>query len=78
MDDNIDTLHEGLLRLAIWRLRSLHGGQRAKHLTLDIDGLPVEVFGQQGGSAFNVRLGAAADRWRPSALKALPRLGTLS
>lgn len=58
MDDNIDTLHEGLLRLAIWRLRSLHGGQRAKHLTLDIDGLPVEVFGHQGGSAFNGYAGA--------------------
>ncbi|PWV74182.1 DDE family transposase [Halomonas sp. A11-A] len=57
-DDNIDTLHEGLLRLAIWRLRSLHGGERPKHLTLDIDGLPIEVFGQQGGSAFNGYAGA--------------------
>lgn len=58
MDDNIDTLHEGLLRLAIWRLRSLYSGKRPKHLTLDIDGLPIEVFGHQGGSAFNRYAGA--------------------
>ncbi|WP_336270538.1 transposase [Vreelandella arctica] len=67
MDDNIDTLHEGLLRLAIWRLRSLHGGQRAKHLTLDIDGLPVEVFGHQGGLLREGNVGPAedADTWIP-------------
>jgi hypothetical protein len=40
-DDNIDTVHEGLLRLAIWRLTSLNSGERPKHLTLDIDGLPI-------------------------------------
>lgn len=57
-DDNIDTLHEGLLRLAIWRLTSLKGGERPKHLILDIDGLPIEVHGHQGGSAFNGHVGA--------------------
>jgi hypothetical protein len=57
-DDNIDVLHEGLLRLAIWRLTSLRGGERPTRLTLDIDGLPVEVFGHQGGSAYHGYVGA--------------------
>jgi hypothetical protein len=56
--DNIDTVHEGLLRLAIWRLTSLNGSERPKHLTLDIDGLPIEVFSHQGGSAFHGHVGA--------------------
>lgn len=57
-DANIDTLHEGLLRLAIWRWRSLHRVQRPRHVTLDIDGLPIEVFGHQGGSAYHGYVGA--------------------
>ncbi|HSP59242.1 MAG TPA: IS1380 family transposase [Halomonas sp.] len=56
--DNIDVVHEGLLRLALWRLTSLKGGERPKHLTLDIDGLPIEVFGRQGGSAYHGHVGA--------------------
>lgn len=52
-DENIDVVHEGLLKLAIWRLTSLNGGERPTCLTLDIDGLPIEVFGHQGGSAFH-------------------------
>ncbi|SHL87324.1 Transposase DDE domain group 1 [Vreelandella subglaciescola] len=57
-DDNIDTVHEGLLRLAVWRLTSLDGGERPEHLTLDIDGLPIDVHGHQGGSAFHGLYGA--------------------
>ncbi len=34
--DNIDIVHEGLLRLAVWRLTSLNDGERPTHLTLDI------------------------------------------
>ena len=41
------------MRLAGWRLCQDHGGRRLKSLTLDIDGLPIEVFGRQGSSAFN-------------------------
>ena len=51
--DNIDTLHEGLLRLVVWRLVSLTKGDIPKQLTLDVDGLPIEVHGHQGGSAFH-------------------------
>ena len=52
-DDNIDVMHEGLLRLAVWRWRSLYPVHRPRQVTLDIDGLPIEVFGHQGGSAYN-------------------------
>jgi hypothetical protein len=52
-NDNIDAVHEGLLRLVLWRLTSLKNGERPKQLTLDIDGLPIEVHGHQGGSAYH-------------------------
>lgn len=52
-DDNIDVVHEGLLRLAFWRWRSLTPVHRPRQVTLDIDGLPIEVFGHQGSSAYN-------------------------
>ena len=57
-DANIDTVHEGLLRLAIWRWRSLPWIQRPRHVTLDIDGLPIEVFGHQSGSAYHGHVGS--------------------
>ncbi|MBS9405534.1 transposase, partial [Halomonas sp. TRM85114] len=57
-DDNIDIVHEGLLRLVVWRLTSLKGGERPTHLTLDIDGLPIEVHGHQGGSVYHGHVGA--------------------
>lgn len=56
-DANLASLHEGLLEMAMWRLGSLTGGQVPKSLTLDIDGLPIEVFGQQTGTAFNNYVG---------------------
>ena len=52
-NDNIDVVHEGLLRLVLWRLTSLKNGERPRQLTLDIDGLPIEVHGHQGGSAYH-------------------------
>jgi hypothetical protein len=52
-NDNIDAVHEGLLRLVVWRLTSLKNGERPEQLTLDIDGLPIEVHGHQGGSAYH-------------------------
>ena len=57
-DDNIDAVHEGLLRLVVWRLTSLKNGERPRQLTLDIDGLPIEVHGHQGGSAYHGLYGA--------------------
>ncbi len=57
-NDNIDVVHEGLLRLVLWRLTWLKNGERPKQLTLDIDGLPIEVHGHQGGSAYHGLYGA--------------------
>lgn len=57
-NDNIDAVHESLLRLVVWRLTSLKNGERPKQLTLDIDGLPIEVHGHQGGSAYHGLYGA--------------------
>ena len=53
-EENREAIHEGLLRLAIWRLNSL---KMPKDLTLDVDGLPIEVFGQQQGSRHNTYVG---------------------
>lgn len=58
--NNLDTVHKGLLRLAIWRLNSLPDVTpytTNTPMTLDIDGLPIEVFGHQGGSAYNGYVG---------------------
>lgn len=57
---NIDTVHDGLVHLAIWRLYSLPevGTYRTEPVTLDIDGLPIEVFGHQGGSHYKGYAGA--------------------
>ncbi len=57
-NDNIDAVHEGLLRLVVWRLTSLQNGERPKQLTLDIDGLPIKVHGHQDGSAYHGLYGA--------------------
>ncbi|BBO55993.1 MULTISPECIES: IS1380 family transposase [Cobetia] len=57
-NDNIDAVHEDLLRRVVWRLTSLKNGERPKQLTLDIDGLPIEVHGHQGGSAYHGLYGA--------------------
>ena len=57
-NDKIEAVHEGLLRLVVWRLTSLKNGERPRQLTLDIDGLPIEVHGHQGGSAYHGLYGA--------------------
>lgn len=56
VETNRALIHEGLLRLTAWRLRQEPQRQR-QVLTLDIDGLPIEVFGEQAGSAFNPYVG---------------------
>ncbi len=51
------TASHGLNR-PVWRLASLKNGERLSQLTLDIDGLPIEVHGHQGCSAFHGLYGA--------------------
>jgi hypothetical protein len=47
------SLREGLAVIAGRRLRAQRGGRRKRYLTLDVDSLPVEVFGQQPEAAYN-------------------------
>ena len=51
--ENIGVLQEGLMRFTEWRLRSERCGQRPRTLMLDVDGVPIDVHGEQGGSAFS-------------------------
>jgi len=55
-ETNRAAMHEGLLRLVAWRLRQEPLRER-QLLTLDIDGLPIEVCGEQAGSGFNGYVG---------------------
>jgi hypothetical protein len=52
-DGNLDVLRDGLLEVAARRLRVEHEGQVPHCLTVDVDSLPVEVFGHQPGSEYN-------------------------
>jgi hypothetical protein len=47
------SLREGLAVFAGRRLRAQRGGHRKRYLTLDVDSLPVEVYGQQPEAAYN-------------------------
>lgn len=51
--ENRRVLRRSLLRAAAGRLRSLNGGRRLDHATVDVDSLPIEVFGDQAGGAWN-------------------------
>jgi len=48
-----DSLREGLFQIAARRVRATNGGHRPRYVTLDIDSMPIEVFGKQEGSAYN-------------------------
>ena len=46
------------LQLAARRIRAANRGHRHRQLTLDIDGLPLPVHGEQPGTAYNGHVGA--------------------
>ena len=50
---NRTVLRVGLLKMAGHRLRAMRGGHRPRFLTIDVDSLPIEVYGQQPGSEYN-------------------------
>src|SRR4051812_19457236 len=50
---NRPVLREAGGELAARRLRAERGGPKLRYLTIDVDGLPVEVHGEQPGSAWN-------------------------
>ena len=49
-------LRESLLTVAARRVRAMRG-HRLRHVTLDVDSLPIEVHGQQEGSQYNGHYG---------------------
>ncbi len=51
--ENRATLRKGLLESSIRRILAKRSGRRYKSITLDVDSLPVEVEGNQKGSAYN-------------------------
>jgi hypothetical protein len=51
--DSRQVLRCGLLETAARRNRLARRGHRFRHLTVDVDSLPVEVYGHQPGSAHN-------------------------
>jgi hypothetical protein len=50
---NRRTLCKAIMILAGRRFRAMRGGHRQRYLTIDIDSLPIEVHGNQPGSAWN-------------------------
>lgn len=53
MSLQLDALRDGLFELAARRLRATNRGRRKRYVTLDIDSVPIEVFGEQEGSVYN-------------------------
>lgn len=56
-ESNREVLHEGVMRLAGQRLRAFNRGRRRRRLTLDFDGMAIDVAGHQAGSAYNGHFG---------------------
>jgi len=52
-DANRPLLHEAIFECAARRILASNGGHRMRYITLDVDSIPVEVHGQQPGSAYN-------------------------
>src|SRR5215213_7776250 len=76
LEANRPVLREALAELAARRLRAERGGRRLRHLTIDVDGLPVEVHGAQPGSTWSIGSKAGCARspcsaWTPAS----PRSG---
>lgn len=53
LSDQREPLREGLLEVAGRRTRAMNRGHRRRYLTIDLDSFPIEVHGQQEGSAYN-------------------------
>lgn len=56
-ETNRRALRETLLTVAARRLRAMNGGHRLRHVDLDVDSIPLQVFGHQPGAAFNGHYG---------------------
>lgn len=52
-EENRKVLREGLLELAARRVKAGRDGHRLRYASIDVDGLPIDVHGQQPGSEYN-------------------------
>ncbi len=52
-EENRAVLRSGLVEMASRRIKAMRGGHRQRHVTLDVDSLPIEVHGYQPGSEYN-------------------------
>lgn len=50
---NRAVLHESLLEVAARRVRASREGHRLRYVSVDLDSLPIEVYGEQPGSEYN-------------------------
>ncbi len=89
-EENRKVLREELAKFVKWRLRAIGGGRLHRRLTVDVDGLPIDVHGNQPGGEWNgcsyVRQGSSfasslssagtASSRRPSAAGQPPRSAT--
>lgn len=51
--ENRSVLREALLETAARRIKAGNAGHRLRYVTLDVDGLPIDVHGHQPGSEYN-------------------------
>jgi hypothetical protein len=54
---NLEALSQAIMEVASIRLRAARRGHRQRYLTLDIDGLPLEVHSHQPGAKWNGHYG---------------------
>jgi len=52
-EHNRSVLRSALLETASRRIRSMRGGSRPRYLTIDVDSIPIDVYGHQPGSEYN-------------------------
>jgi hypothetical protein len=52
-ETNREVLREAIFEVAARRMAAERKGHRERHLTIDVDSLPIEVHGHQPGSAYN-------------------------
>jgi hypothetical protein len=50
---NRSVLRSSLLETASRRILAMRGGRRPRYLTIDVDSIPIEVYGHQPGSEYN-------------------------
>jgi hypothetical protein len=53
MEHNRSVLRSSLLETASRRIRSMRGGSRPRYMTIDVDSIPIDVYGHQPGSEYN-------------------------